>query len=57
MRLAALEATYVLTSGTADPDDPEDGDVMPDLTDFDYTLVAYRRYRRPRKTPSFRAGI
>ena len=43
-RLAMLAAAYVLTSGTADPDDPEDGDVIPDLTGFDYTLVAYRRY-------------
>ena len=32
------------SAGTADPDDPEDGDVIPDLTDFNYTLVAYRRY-------------
>lgn len=44
MRLAALGAVYVLTSGTADPADPEDGDVIPDLTDFNYTLVASRRY-------------
>jgi hypothetical protein len=44
VRLAMLEATYVLTSGTVDPDDPEDGDVIPDLTDFHYTLGAYRRY-------------
>ena len=43
-RLALLGAAYILTSGTADPDDPEDGDVIPDLTGFDYTLVAYRRY-------------
>jgi len=42
--LAMLEAVYVLTSGTANPDDPEDGDVIPNLTDFHYTLVAYRRY-------------
>jgi hypothetical protein len=42
--LATLEATYVLTSGTADTDDPEDGDVIPDLTAFHYRLVAYRRY-------------
>lgn len=39
-RLATLAAAYVLTSGTADPDDPEDGDVIPDMTAFDYTLVA-----------------
>jgi hypothetical protein len=39
-----LEAPYVLISGTADPDDPEDGDVIPNLTGFDYTLVVYRRY-------------
>jgi hypothetical protein len=44
VRLAILGAAYALTSGIADPDDPEDGDVIPDLTDFDYTLVAYRRY-------------
>jgi hypothetical protein len=43
-RLAILGAAYVLTSGTADPGDPEDGDVIPDLTDSAYTLVAYRRY-------------
>jgi hypothetical protein len=43
-RLAMLAAAYVLTSGTTDPDDPEDGDVIPDLTGFNYTLVAYRRY-------------
>jgi hypothetical protein len=43
-RLALLGAAYVLTSGTADPDDPEDGDVIPDLIGFDYTLMAYRRY-------------
>jgi len=42
--LAMLAATYVLTSGTADPDDLENGDVIPALTDFSYTLVAYRRY-------------
>jgi hypothetical protein len=43
-RLALLGAAYVLTSGTADPDDPEDADVIPDLTDFDYKMVAYRQY-------------
>ncbi len=42
--LDMLEATYELPSGTADPDDPEDGDVIPALTDCSYTLVAYRRY-------------
>ena len=40
----ARAAPYVLTPGTADPDDPEGDDVIPDFTDFVYTLVAYRRY-------------
>ncbi len=43
-RLAILGAAYVLTSGTADQDDPEDGDVIPDLTGFDYKMVADRQY-------------
>ncbi|MDH3605248.1 MAG: hypothetical protein OEU26_37120 [Candidatus Tectomicrobia bacterium] len=32
--LAALEARYALTSGTADADNVEDGDVIPDVTSW-----------------------
>ena len=45
-RLAALEAPYILTSGTVAPDDPEDGDIIPDMTLWGYRLLASRAYER-----------
>lgn len=45
-RLAALDARYLLTSGTADPDNVEDGDVLPDMTPWGYRLLAWRTYER-----------
>ena len=44
--LAALEACYLLTSGTADADDVEDGDVIPDMTPWGYRLLASQSYER-----------
>lgn len=43
-RLAALQAVYVLTSGTADAQDPEDGDVLPDMHAYGYRLLAAQVY-------------
>jgi hypothetical protein len=42
---AALEDHYILTSGTVDRGDSEDGDVMLDMTAWGYRLVASRTYK------------